>query len=447
MQAFRYKLFIVCFLILIFQNVSAQVKENQSAEKLSILTNDSLQYSLYLPANFENDKYYPLLIFLDPSARGDYPVKQYKKIADTQEVILAGSLNSKNFDPSSSFGSTSTMLQDITSKFKIDKERIWLAGFSGGSRAASSYAAKNESIKGVIACGAGFSDAAFISSNRSIAFAGLVGYKDMNFEEMIRVNKQLTEANKESLLLFFDGDHMWPPEKEMSIAVQWLMKEEQSDKTIFLRGNFREIESLRSTGYLYMSWMMASENSKVPQLFNYSDSLKRIIESTKGFSKDKAMFENVLSDETAFLDEFSFLFGQAVFSDVDEVSNIDTWKSRINTINTLRKNKNGYKKLSGERLFDFTWRLCIEQYNWLMTSQQYKQAYKAATILSFNTAFFLKPEFLMARAAAGSKDSKKCINHLKYSIKNEKLSKENILNDGLISDLFTEDELSKLFNE
>ena len=26
-------------------------------------------------------------------------------------------------------------------------------------------------------------------------------------------------------------------------------------------------------------------------------------------------------------------------------------------------------------------------------------------------------------------------------------SKENILNDGLISDLFTEDELSKLFNE
>ena len=117
MQAFRYKLFIVCFLILIFQNVSAQVKENQSAEKLSILTNDSLQYSLYLPANFENDKYYPLLIFLDPSARGDYPVKQYKKIADTQEVILAGSLNSKNFDPSSSFGSASAMLQDITYKF------------------------------------------------------------------------------------------------------------------------------------------------------------------------------------------------------------------------------------------------------------------------------------------------------------------------------------------
>lgn len=447
MQAFRYKLYSICFLILIFQNVSAQIMEKQSAEKLSILTNDSLQYSLYLPANFENDKYYPLLIFLDPSARGDYPVKQYKKIADAQKVILAGSLNSKKFYPSSSFGSASAMLQDITSKYKIDNERIWLAGFSGGSRAASSYAAKNESIKGVIACGAGFSDTDFISSNRSIAFAGLVGYKDMNFEEMINVNRQLTEANKVSLLLFFDGDHMWPPEKEMSIAVQWLMKEKQSDKTILLSDNFREIESLRSSGYLYMSWMMANENSKVPQLFDYADSLKRIIESTKGFSKDKTMFENVLSDETAFLDEFSFLFGQAVFSDVDEVSNIDTWKSRINTINTLRKNKNGYKKFSGERLFDFTWRLCIEQYNWLITSRQYKQAYKAATILSFNTAFFLKPEFLMARAAAGNKDAEKCIRHLKFSIKNEKLSLGNILNDGLITNLFTEEDLGKFFKE
>lgn len=447
MPIFRYKLFAVFFLIFIFKNVSAQVEENKSVKKSSFLVDDSLQYSLYLPADFENDKYYPLLLFLDPSARGDFPVKQYKNIADEQGVILAGSLNSKNFDAASSFSSASAMLQNIISKYRIDKERIWLAGFSGGSRAASNYAAKDESIKGVIACGAGFSNTDFISSGKSIPFAGLVGYKDMNFEEMIRVNKQLTDANKENLLLFFDGGHMWPPEKEMSIAVQWLMKKGQSDKRILLSDNFREIESLRSSGYLYMSWMMANENSKVPQLFNYSDSLKHIIESTKGFSKDKMIFENILSDETAFLDEFSFLFGQAVFSDVDEVSNIDTWKSRINTINTIRKNKNAYKKLSGERLFDFTWRLCLEQYNWLMSSRQYKQAYKAATILSFNTAFFLKPEFLMARAAAGNKDAEKCISHLKASIRNEKLSKENILNDGLVTNLFTEEKLGKLFAE
>jgi hypothetical protein len=210
---------------------------------------------------------------------------------------------------------------------------------------------------------------------------------------------------------------------------------------------FHEVDSIRTAGLFYLSWIQINEYSKLLPLSRFSDSLKHIIESSKGFVKDKTAFTTILSDERDFMDEFSFLFSQSVLSAIPEITNAETWNQKTTMINGLRNNKNAYKKLSGERLFDFSWRLCIEQYNWLMQSRQYTQAYKAATLLSFINVIFLKPEFLMARAAAGNKDKEKCLKHLIASVAKEKLTRENILNDGLITNLLSENDVERIFNE
>jgi hypothetical protein len=48
------------------------------------------------------------------------------------------------------------MISDLYERFKPDENRLFLSGFSGGSRFAYIYAAQNPKIKGVIACGAFF---------------------------------------------------------------------------------------------------------------------------------------------------------------------------------------------------------------------------------------------------------------------------------------------------
>ncbi|MEQ1678031.1 MAG: hypothetical protein ABL876_15085, partial [Chitinophagaceae bacterium] len=178
----------------------------------------SNQYSFYLPKSYDAQQKYPLLLFLDPSARGNVPVEKYKQVADELGLILAGSFNSKNFDAASSINSIPGIIKDVMQRASIDASKKWLAGFSGGSRMASSYAATYEGITGVIGCGAGFAGPEFLTGRQNIPYAGIAGNTDMNLEEMVTIKEQLTNRNKDNLLLFFDGGHEWPPAIQVKLA-------------------------------------------------------------------------------------------------------------------------------------------------------------------------------------------------------------------------------------
>ncbi len=274
MMPFHRTIFL-CFLglIVILQDSSAQTETEQ-------------QYSLYLPKSYEAGKQYPLLIFLDPGARGDFPVNKYKQVADEMELIIAGSFNSKNFDHQSSVASIKAILNDISEKYKLDKERIWLSGFSGGARVASSYAVTDERIKGVIACGAGFAGEEFISGSHAVSFAGIVGYGDMNFEELTGIGQQLSKTKKENLLLFFDGGHQWPPVREMGIAVHWLLNDSTKKFADTLIGDLiQRADSISNEGMHYLSWLQVNEYEKLPVLTERMSIVKIKIESAKEIQK------------------------------------------------------------------------------------------------------------------------------------------------------------------
>src|SRR6185503_20666845 len=71
-------------------------------KRMTCKTDSTYQYAFYLPANYTDTAFYPLIIFFDPVARGDLPLIKYKSLADEMGLIMAGSFNSKNFDPQSS---------------------------------------------------------------------------------------------------------------------------------------------------------------------------------------------------------------------------------------------------------------------------------------------------------------------------------------------------------
>lgn len=357
------------------------------------------QYSLYLPKSFEKHKKLPLLIFLDPAARGDLPVNKYKQVADDNEIIIVGSFDSRNFDPQSSVISIKTILNDIAEKYLIDTSKIWLSGFSGGARVATAYAVTDNRITGVIACGAGFASEDFINIDHTIAFTGIVGFKDMNFEEITGIGTQLSRLHKEHLLLFFNGGHQWPPAIEMSLAVQWLMKSDASlsDNPI-IQNLIYFGDSIANNGTLYLAWLQLNEYEKIFSNATKIYEAKKKLEDQKLFKKDKNLYQSIMNDERQFMDEFSFLFSQTVYTELKEAVNKDIWKGKFNKINYMRRNKNKYPQLSADRLFDFSWRLCIEQYNYLMRIEKFVQAYKAATILSLLKVKHINAEQLILKA-------------------------------------------------
>ncbi|MEO6613439.1 MAG: hypothetical protein ABIT05_15695 [Chitinophagaceae bacterium] len=402
------------------------------------------EYSLYLPKNYNPATKYPLIIFLDPMARGDVPVEKYRAVADEQEVILAGSYESRNFDPAVSVNAVTAILDDIVKRVKIDGAKIWLAGFSGGARMAAAYALGSDRISGLVCCGAGFADNDLYTNRITIPFAGIAGYRDMNFEEIISINELLAERKKESILLLFAGGHQWPPPRQLATAVLWLNKAGSpatgSDTLI------AELGRLTQKDLSYLAWLQAKEYRKIPVLMTAADSVINGIEHAKGFAKSKENFESAMNEEREYMDGFSFLFSQFVLTEENLPVNDEIWKQKAEKISSFRESRNSYRQLSGERLFDFSWRLCIEQYQWLMESKQYKQAYKAARLLLFYPAANLDPDYLMARAAAGAGDESRCLQHLKQAIKKQGLAKEKIIQDKLIIALVGREGVEKLFS-
>lgn len=450
------------FLLLIFllpgqHTVFAQSVTPGRAQLVKCVNDTTLQYSLYLPAHFSSDSVYPLLIFLDPSARGDVPVERYQQVAEDENIILAGSFNSKNFDVNTSLKAIPAMLNDIKSRMRISEEATWLSGFSGGSRMAAAYAAAYEGINGVIACGAGFAKGVLEEGNefhtirKEVPYAALVGDKDMNFEEMMDVTALLKARNKKNCLLVFDGGHEWPPVLQMHLAVRWLRYSSGLTATMLQEKEINAVagqhRKYTEASLLYFAWLTASNCQQVPSLSAIADSLAGLSVRAKHFIREKEVFETVLTEEQNFMDQFSFLFDQFISSDKIQAENDELWKQKAAAIDRWRKDKDPYRRLSGQRLFDICWRLCAEQYSWLIETNKFKQAYSSAYILSFFDLPRTNPDFMMAKAAAGMADKDLCMAHLKKAVKKGNITKERMQQEELITRLLSEKDRNKLFGE
>lgn len=138
---------------------------------------------------------------------------------------------------------------------------------------------------------------------------------------------------------------------------------------------------IRDEKVMYYAWLKANEYKQLNGFEKTADSLLQQIESAKGFKQSRRSFSESMEEERKYMDEFSLLFSQSVAMNDISISNDDTWKAMSSKLN--RNSSNEYYQLSGERKFDFSWRLCSENYFQFMEIRQYGQAYKTAYILSF----------------------------------------------------------------
>ncbi|HEY4063559.1 MAG TPA: hypothetical protein VGM30_16745 [Puia sp.] len=174
-------------------------------------------YALYIPVR-GNSQALPVIYFFDPHAAGALPLRKYRALADVYGFILAGSNNSKNGnDWPATENIWRRLSADVQARVKINPNRIYLAGFSGGAKVAGYLAIQHPEVKGVLANGAGLPDG-ISAGDLSFSFTAIAGEGDMNLTELLSISGDLDKTRTRHHLILFDGKHEWAPPDCMNKA-------------------------------------------------------------------------------------------------------------------------------------------------------------------------------------------------------------------------------------
>lgn len=178
-------------------------------------------YALYIPGDISNQPL-PVVFFFDAHGDGLLPVKKYQSLADSFHFILVGSNDSKNGnDWNQAENIWNTLNDDVQKRLRVDGDRVYTAGFSGGGKVATFIALHDKNIKGVIANGAALEDIA-TAGNFNFSFTAITGNGDMNMTDLVSINNILDKTSTRHRIIFFDGIHEWAPETTMNTAFEGL---------------------------------------------------------------------------------------------------------------------------------------------------------------------------------------------------------------------------------
>ncbi len=180
-------------------------------------------YTLYLPTNYDTTKTFPVIYFFDPHGKGNLPTEKYTSIADSLEIIFVGSNATKNGMQWAELSTAANQIfTAIKQKLKINQQKIFTCGFSGGARIASKLALQDNSIASVISCSAGL-PAQPSQLRTDLIFVGIAGKEDMNLTEIYDAGEALKNSEIKYMINYFDGPHEWPPIETMSEAIQFCL--------------------------------------------------------------------------------------------------------------------------------------------------------------------------------------------------------------------------------
>ena len=193
--------------------------------KVPTLTDPQQQYSLYLPADYAQDKPLPLLIILDARGRGEGTMRMALEGARANGWIVMSSWQSRSDTLESvTLHALQALLDEAAQRFRYDSRRLYLAGFSGTAKTLwTQVEALHGPLAGMIGCGGGRPFELGPLRVTPPAFFGMAGTRDFNYQEMRDLDDTLAEAGAVHRLAIFDGGHGWPPDPAVfTSAIDWL---------------------------------------------------------------------------------------------------------------------------------------------------------------------------------------------------------------------------------
>jgi tetratricopeptide (TPR) repeat protein len=280
-------------------DVEEEFEKGKVIDKVVCKKNPDKSYSLYLPTAYTADREWPILYAFDPGARGKLPIDHFRAAAEKYNYIVVGSNDARNGPWEPVFQSMTAIWSDTNKRFSLDKKRIYVTGFSGGSRAASLFSRIiRQPVTGIIGCAAGLANPIIKPEQIHPSFYfGVVGITDFNYREMVNLHDQLTQNNVSNRLLIHAGGHDWPPEDICLRVIEWMeiigMKKKVrpvDDNLIFeiLKKEQAEARSLESSGELNSALSVYEDLAEIFGEWIDMSGLRSKIERIKQNKKYKA---------------------------------------------------------------------------------------------------------------------------------------------------------------
>ncbi len=391
------------FLLCLFHQVlfatgdSLSFDKNRIADTVVCTANHEYSYALYLPEDFSAMTCWPVIYIFDPAARGSVALQNFLSAAGKYGYILVASNNSRNgisWDKVMEIADCT--MGDAEKRFSIDPGRMYTSGFSGGSRVASFIALKRN-IAGVIGCGAGFPGLINNPGERlSFVYIGLVGNRDMNYQEMFTLEQELKNHGVKVTIRTSDFGHQWPSAEMILSAVEWLElqyagKESLPEYTSFIREQFSGSVS-RAQGFLRQGDILEAARNYRYILEDFPDQPETAlvrnrldsIEETRAYQKAEHKRDLTREEELNSQKELMYSLQMMNAAPLLNDSIQQWWSTKIIILKNMGKSKNRNKSMMASRLLNF------------LTTEFYLLGEDYVSINQFRKAVFLYELWVLA---------------------------------------------------
>lgn len=394
----------------------------QSYEKGSIIdsifcsADPTQSYALYLPTYYQANRSWPIIYIFEPAARGALPLKIFQKSAEELGYILVSSNNSKNGDWHVVFEAARAMKKDTKEKFNIDANRIYTAGFSGGSRAAMVMAKSVYMARGIIAnAGAYPSKKQYLIKRKdSIMYAAIVGNRDMNYLEHKQFARSLTDQQIDNLLIISNSPHQWASSKEVYLALQWMELKTNNDLPLNERKKMLNDINVWGDSTLNQSEFIFSLRSLQQLGTEYSIPFSKNVHEllrSKPVQKQLKLQQKIEAKEGELLktytEAFTSLYQTQLNPLLDSIHTNEWWRDEIDKLKKKEESEKKYVALSALRISNYIWASFAE------ISFSYENKMNYAFALELNKLWqYAQPESAWAMYSAAKL-------YVKYGDRNE----------------------------
>ena len=378
--------------VLIAQFPNEEFEKGIVIDKVICADNESYSYALYLPKSYHDSIKWPVIFILDPVARGTLATKVFKVAAEEYGYIIACSNNSRNGSFLKNYDIVEIFTNDVYSRFSIDDTRIYFSGFSGGSRAALSVAVLNNSVAGVIGCGAALSSNSVLHPNKShdFVYIGLVGNRDMNFLEMLDMENYMTSIELPNSLRIFEDGHRWPPPETMLDAIEWIEIEAmkkglRSRDSVFVKMLYakqkQQTIALIDSGKLVSA--MHLYNNRIRTFEGVSDIAeieqnKKILEQNKTYKKERKSTDKSIALENEYRSDFRLAAMQMQLLNPVPDSLHQWWSLKFRKLRKMESKGSTLTRLMAARLINMISAMSIE---WSQSEIEKKNYYFALELI------------------------------------------------------------------
>lgn len=423
-------------------------------------SNKTHSYAIFVPAQYDNKKEWPVILIFDPAARGRSGVEAFLEAGRRYGFILACSNNSRNGQISDNFTAAEAMFRDVTERLRVDQKRIYASGFSGGSRFAMALATEDKRIAGVIGCGAGLSnDGSVLPSGQGFLYYGIAGNRDMNYPEMLDLFELLnSKPGFTPFLRTFAGGHQWPSSDLMSEAVEWIILQGINRKLLpydqtFISNTEKKTESLINASVSAGDIMDAVRYMKsAARDFNgtaFESGLKLRLAAAQKSQEYKAAvrrWNKMVQTEKESKDTYLRYLGQ-VFSSASIPDTATTWwQKETGNLARLRDKGSPENSQMASRLLNFISIACSGQGTSFYRSSYFAQAAFLFEICTFSDSKNPDNYYNLARSQAQAGKSKKSVDALTAAVNHGFASRKKIESDPAFGAIRNDPKYKELIN-